>query len=152
MAFWTFLFFALIFYLHPILGMLDCDPMFVKNLDHCLSSKVPNDVPNRAAFLEGLKKEILGVYQASFKDKPHLRIIDIRSVAKLKKMVFDNLRGSKFNDLQKVSKSCVSSWHLGRNRDRERNLCVLAIDNKERFLLCGLAGVIIVDMDRFVGK
>lgn len=75
MAFWAFLFLAFIFHSHPVLGMLDCDPAFVKNLDHYLSSKVPNDVPNRQAFLKNVSMEILSIYRTSFRDKPYLRII-----------------------------------------------------------------------------
>ncbi|XP_056398967.1 izumo sperm-egg fusion protein 3 isoform X3 [Hyla sarda] len=97
MAFGAFFSLALIFHAYPIHGMLDCDPTFVKKLDHYLSSKVPKDVPDRKAFLESVNKEIFSVYWTSFRDKPYLRIIDIRSVVKLKKMVFDSLRETEFH-------------------------------------------------------
>ncbi|XP_056398966.1 izumo sperm-egg fusion protein 3 isoform X2 [Hyla sarda] len=77
MAFGAFFSLALIFHAYPIHGMLDCDPTFVKKLDHYLSSKVPKDVPDRKAFLESVNKEIFSVYWTSFRDKPYLRIIGI---------------------------------------------------------------------------
>ncbi|KAM4014700.1 izumo sperm-egg fusion protein 3 isoform 3-T3 [Anomaloglossus baeobatrachus] len=97
MAFWAILFFALIFHSPAILGMLDCDPAFARQLDSALSSTVPENVPNRQAFMESVKMEILGVYRTSFKNIKYLRIIDIRSVATLKKMILDKLRAIQFH-------------------------------------------------------
>ncbi|XP_063798768.1 izumo sperm-egg fusion protein 3 isoform X2 [Pseudophryne corroboree] len=72
---------------------------FVKDLEHYLSSQLPADVPNRQVFLDGLNNEILGVYQSYFKQKEYLRIIDIRSVAKLKALVFEKLKGKQFEGM-----------------------------------------------------
>ncbi|XP_066462104.1 izumo sperm-egg fusion protein 3 [Eleutherodactylus coqui] len=56
--------------------------------------------PDRQDLLERVKKDILGVYQSSFRDKANLRIIDIRSVAKLRKTVLDNLKKVEFHGVK----------------------------------------------------
>ncbi|XP_072011639.1 izumo sperm-egg fusion protein 3 isoform X3 [Engystomops pustulosus] len=90
MAFWSFLFVAVIF---PAWAMLDCDPAFVQNLNRSLSNfKVAKNGPN----LESVSKDILGIYPTFFRGKGNLRIIDVRGVEKLRKMVLDKLAGDQF--------------------------------------------------------
>ncbi|XP_072011638.1 izumo sperm-egg fusion protein 3 isoform X2 [Engystomops pustulosus] len=82
MAFWSFLFVAVIF---PAWAMLDCDPAFVQNLNRSLSNfKVAKNGPN----LESVSKDILGIYPTFFRD--------VRGVEKLRKMVLDKLAGDQF--------------------------------------------------------
>ncbi|KAM4014699.1 izumo sperm-egg fusion protein 3 isoform 2-T2 [Anomaloglossus baeobatrachus] len=105
MAFWAILFFALIFHSPAILGMLDCDPAFARQLDSALSSTVPENVPNRQAFMESVKMEILGVYRTSFKNIKYLRIIGeemfMKNIKNLKEEIILQMKQSleKFADI-----------------------------------------------------